>query len=335
MVEAPQVPRPRWGSIIQAGFGLVAGATFLVLVMRNARIDEVVALMRHATIAPLLLAFLAYAADFVLRAARFWIMLQATANRSLPLRPTIAPFIASFGISDILPLRVGDGFRVLWFYRRFAIPPGTIIGTMIVERILDLVTIVMLGAVSLALVGVAAPPALVRNFQLTLIAAFALGVGMLFAPALLCRLLERVFKGVTFAPFTALISALRATAAAVLQIGSWRRLLMLTLLSLALWLLESLVVIGAWISLGGSGGELTKPFVAFVFSTLGTLVPSLPGHFGSFEFFGMQAFTLAGVDAPTAAAVLLLAHLILWAPTALFGIGFLLLGAPGKAINTA
>ncbi len=335
MTEATRASRARWGSILQAGFGLVVGAVFLVLVMRNVHLGDLATLLAEATFAPLVLAFLAYVADFVLRAVRFWIMLLSTANRTLPVRPTIAPFIASFGISDVLPLRVGDGFRVLWFYRRFHIPPGTIIGTMIVERILDLVTIVMLGALSLTLVGVSVPPALVWNFQVVLGVAFALGLALLFAPALLCRLLEKLFAGVNFGAATALISALRATANAVVQVGSWRRLLMLTLMSLALWLLESLVVIGAWISLGGSVGDLLKPFIAFVFSTLGTLVPSLPGHFGSFEFFGMQAFTLVGVDASTAAAVLLLAHLILWAPTALFGIGFLLLGAPGKVVNTA
>ena len=69
------------------------------------------------------------------------------------------------------------------------------------------------------------------------------------------------------------------------------------------------------------------PFLAFVFSTLGTMIPSLPGHFGSFEYFGVQAFTLSGADPSFAAAVVFLAHLILWAPTAMFALLWLLFGS--------
>jgi uncharacterized protein (TIRG00374 family) len=235
-------------------------------------------------------------------------------------------------MSDILPLRLGDGFRVLWFSRKFRISAGTVIGTMIVERILDLVTIVMLGGLALLLVGISAQPTLLLNFQIVLVVALCGGLALLFAPTLLCTMLERLFGRIAFKPIGMLIRALRSTSAAVVKIGSWRMLAMLTLMSLALWLLESIVLLGVWISLGGSFQALLKPFLAFAFSTLGTLVPSLPGHFGSFEFFGVQAFTLVGVDATFAAAVILLAHLILWAPTAIFGVVWLLLGAaPARA----
>jgi glycosyltransferase 2 family protein len=334
MTDQTHVASNRVANTLRVGLGLVIGVIFIVLVMRNVRFADVSVLLGRATFAPLVLAVLAYVADFLLRAVRFWLMLRLTTDRPLPLWPTVGPFIASFGVSDILPLRLGDGFRILWFNRQFNIPAGTVIGTMIVERILDLVTIVTLGGLSLALVGMSAPPALVRNFQLVLVIAMVGGLGMLFAPALLSRLLERLLKRITLAPIAMVIGALQGASAAVAQIGSWRRLLLLTAMSLALWILESVVLLGAWLSLGGSVDTLLKPFVAFAFSTLGTLVPSLPGHFGSFEFFGLQAFTLTGVDASLAAAVLLLAHLILWAPTTLFGIGWLLIGPTSGRVSS-
>ncbi|WEX75260.1 flippase-like domain-containing protein [Sinorhizobium numidicum] len=327
MVDGDQLLRGRFNTTLRVGLGLIAGAAFVVLVLRDVNLAEVSDLLQRATLAPLFLAVLAFVADFLLRAVRFWIMLGQTTGRSLPLGPTIGPFIASFGMSDVLPLRLGDGFRVLWFSRRFGISAGTVLGTMIVERILDLVTIVILGAGALMLAEVSAPAALMRNFQLVLVVALAGGLGMLFVPALLSRLFERLFRGVELSIASSLLSALKATSAAVLQVGSWRRIAVLTVISLALWILESLVLIGAWLSLGGSPDHLLQPFVAFAFSTLGTLVPSLPGHFGAFEFFGVQAFALVGVDAQMAVAVVLLAHVILWAPTAIFGISWLLFGA--------
>ena len=330
MADQTQFARGRMATTLRVVLGLIVGVTFVVLVLRSVDFAEVGALLSRASFTPLALAFFAFVADFLLRAVRFWMMLLSTTGRRLSLRPTIGPFIASFGMNDILPFRVGDGFRVLWFSRQFKIPPGTVLGTMIVERILDLVTIVLLGGVSLALVGASAPPGLVWNFQLVLGVALAGGIGLLFAPALLCQVVEWVFGWINFAPLAKLIAALRATSAAILQIGSWRRLTMLTVLSLVLWVLESIVLVGVWMSLGGSLGAVMKPFLAFVFSTLGTLVPSLPGHFGTFEYFGIQAFALTGVDASMAAAVLLLAHLILWAPTAIFGVVWLLFGAGGR-----
>jgi len=331
MPDASRVPRSRIATAIRIGLGLAAGVAFVILVVRDVRLAEVGALLQRARVGPLLIAIFAFVTDFLLRAVRFWMMLRQTSRRDIPLAPTVGPFIASFGMSDVLPLRVGDAFRVVWFSRQFGISAGTVIGTMIVERILDLVTIVLLGALALALVDVSAQPGLVWHFQVALAVALLGGLGMLFAPALLTRMFERLLRGVELSVIAMLISGLRATSAAVLQVGSWQRIVMFTGMSLALWILESLVLVGAWLSLGGAAGDWLKPFLAFAFSTLGTLVPSLPGHFGAFEFFGVQAFALVGVDASTAVAVVLLAHLILWAPTAIFGICWLLFATPEKA----
>lgn len=338
MADQTGATRGRMARIVRVMLGLIVGVTFVYLAMRNVSFEEVGSLLRGAAVAPLLLAILAFVADFLLRAVRFWMMLQSTSGRRLPLRLVIGPFIASFGMSDVLPLRVGDGFRILWFSRQFSIPAGTVIGTMIVERILDLVTIVLLGAMTLALVDLTASPALVWNFQLLLIISLAGGLAMLFSPALLYRLFERLFHRISIGPVAALIAALQAASQAVTQFSSWRSLTTLTAMSLALWLLESVVFLGVWVSLGGSTDVLLKPLLAFAFSTLGTLIPSLPGHFGPFEFFGLQTFALAGVETALAAAVVLLAHLILWAPTALFGVGWLLFAATpdvsGKVQNS-
>src|SRR3546814_3360245 len=107
------------------------GGGFIVLRVRSIGCGTGCAIIGRAAAGPLLLALVVYAADFVLRAIRYWVMLQAATDRPLAMRPCIGPFIASFGISDILPLRAGDGFRVVWFHRQFGIPVGVLIGTML------------------------------------------------------------------------------------------------------------------------------------------------------------------------------------------------------------
>ena len=311
----------------RVGLGLVAGAIFVALVVQEVHLYEVKALLQRATLAPLLLALVVFVADFLLRAVRFWLMLGHSSGRRLALHRTIAPFIASFGMSDLLPLRLGDGFRVVWFSQHFRIPTGTVIGTMIVERILDLVTIAILGGIALALVDADIPSGLIGNFQLVLVTAITAGFALLFLPALMVASLEGVERRFGWSVLARILSPLKAVSAAVLHIGSFGRIAMLAAMSLVLWAFESLVLVGAWLSLGGAADAFLKPLLAFTFSTIGTLVPSLPGHFGAFEYFGVQAFTLVGVEAPEAVAVVLLAHLILWAPTAIFAICWLLLGA--------
>ena len=302
-----------------------------MLVVQSVSLADVSLLISGATVLPVVIAITAFVADFLLRAVRFWAMLQLVTNRRLPLAPTIAPFIASFGISDILPLRVGDGVRALWFSHAFTIPLGTVIGAMLVERILDLVTLVLLGVLALGLLESDASPLLVWNAQLR-----SCDCRHRWLWAVVCARgsLQVARKRVVLDAVCLCESRDFCASQHIRGRGADRFLaspVLAFVLSLSLWILEAVVLISAWASLGGALEDLLKPFTAFVFSTLGTLVPSLPGHFGSFEYFGIQAFALTGVDANMAAAVVLLAHLILWAPTAIFGIGWLLLARSTKA----
>ena len=178
------------------------------------------------------------------------------------------------------------------------------------------------------------PRALVESFQLVLAGCLVMGLIAMAAPTLLVRLCERLSKRMPGPVMAMLLGTSQAMADALRQIGSWRRMMVFGALSIGCWLLESIVFMGAWLSLGGTGSA-GIPFLSFIFSTLGTMVPSLPGHFGSYEYFGVQAFTLSGTDPSFAAAVVFLAHLIIWAPTALFGVLWVMLGATRKSASPA
>ena len=94
-------------------------------------------------------------------------------------------------------------------------------------------------------------------------------------------------------------------------------------------------MLGAWASLGGAARDALRPFFAFTIATLGTLVPALPGHFGSYDYFGVMALDAVGVERTMAAAVILLSHLLLWLPTALYGVGWLLVSRRRDWLTTA
>ena len=67
------------------------------------------------------------------------------------------------------------------------------------------------------------------------------------------------------------------------------------------------------------------PWLAMSVATLGTLIPSSPGHIGTFDFFALEAVIAYGAQRDLAAAFALLVHVILWLPITLAGGLYILL----------
>lgn len=310
--------------------GIVLGGAFLALLWTSVDMAQVSALMARASWPPLVLALVAYAVDFVLRAWRFWHLLQPGEGHRGTFRASIAPFIASFGISDILPLRLGDVYRVHWFHSRQGFPMGRVIGAMIVERVLDLVAILLVAAGALVMVRTGLSGGAVRTLSLVLALAIAGCAGVLLLPAVVEAAATWIEARSARPIVQRIVAGVRSVTQALRAIGTPRRMAGMLLVSAALWLLESLVMLGAWVSLGGDLADWLQPLFAFAFSTLGTLVPGLPGHFGSYDAAGVVSFAAFGLPAERATAVVLLAHLLLWLPTALFGVGWLVAAKRGR-----
>ncbi|MDG5747613.1 lysylphosphatidylglycerol synthase transmembrane domain-containing protein [Qipengyuania sp. XHP0207] len=313
--------RLRW---LRIAFGVLCGAVFMLLFVRSVDLRATLSIIGDLSWWPVLIGLGAYLLDFILRAIRFWMLLGVDERKKVPLQSTVAPFVASFGISDILPLRLGDVFRVYWFNRAFDLPVSKLLAAMILERVFDLVSILALAAIAMWVIGATLQEPVLATLRIVLGVAAAAGLSVVFAPRLL-RLASGWLAHWRSSFWQQLAAFLQSVADAIGQFRSVRRVCGYFAFSLVIWLLESAVVLGAWIGLGGSGGELVKPFFAFAISTLGTLVPALPGHFGTYEYFGVLAFDAVGVERNFAAAVILTAHLVLWLPTALFAIGWLML----------
>lgn len=312
------VPGGRW---LRAAAGLVCGAVFVILFLQSVNMSTVLARMADIVWLPVIVGLVAFILDFVLRSVRFWMLLDGREHK-LPIRPMIAPFIASFGISDILPLRLGDVFRVYWFNRKFRLPVSKVLAAMILERTFDLVSIVFLAALTLLIVQRSIDGQILFVLQMALAATALGGITVILSPHILNSLAKAMasWRGDIWNKVAEFLLSLSN---AISGFGSMPRIMGHFIFSLLIWILESVVVLGAWIGLAGPANELAKPFFAFTISTIGTLVPALPGHFGSYEYFGILAFDAIQVERSLAAAVILIAHLVLWLPTAIFGICWL------------
>jgi uncharacterized protein (TIRG00374 family) len=311
-------------------FGLIVAAAFVALLARRVDWSEVKRVLAGADSRLLLVALLALAADMAARITRWWLMLR-TLEPALRLSSCIRPFMSSLALNNTVPLRAGDVFRVFGFRRSLGAPTAHVVGTLVLERLLDL--LVLLAILFACLLGTA--DAFPRPFLIGAglaggAALLALGVLTFFPGPVtggLQRLVVRAFGGRKWAP-----AASRAVAQLTQSVGLLRhagqatRLLGLTLVA---WLLEGAVFACVMWSLGIDLGWPAAG-LSLGAATLATLLPSSPGYVGTFDYFAALGLTAYGATLVAATAFALLVHLVLWLPVTLIGLALLLSGRPGS-----
>ena len=313
----------RWA---RAGAGLMVAGLFLTLLARNIEWNEVRRVLAGATWPPLLLATIALGADMSARITRWWLMLRPV-QPDLPWASCARPFLGSLALNNTVPLRAGDVVRVFGFQRTLRAPTPHVVGTLILERMLDL--LVLLGILSVAVLGTSG--VFPRPFLLLAYLAGAVCVSALLALTLVPRsisnaiqwMMGRLFAGRSWTPaLNRVVEQLTQSLALLRSPGRAFRLLGLSLVA---WLLEGAVFACVLQSLQI---QVAWPaaWLALAAATLATLLPSSPGYVGTFDYFATLGLTAYGAAPAAGAAFALVAHLMLWLPVTAVGFALLLLG---------
>lgn len=310
---------------------LLLTVALLAYFLRDADMSEVWAETRRADPLALLLALAATGLTYLLRAFRWqYLLAPIGATRfSTAFRTTVIGFAAS----ALLPARAGEVIRPYLLAKHERLSATSAFATIILERLLDLVAVLMLfaGFVLFGAAGVAAndPSHLAR----VKVGGAVAGGGALLAsilffalaghPERLGRLtmsIERVLPR-ALARAAARFVEMFAQGLAVMRQPS--RLLTALLLSFPLW-----ISIAAGIWLASRAFHITFPFSAsFLVMTLlvvGVAVPT-PGAIGGFHTafqFSVETFFGAAHDRAVGAAIVL--HAISFLPVTILGLGFML-----------
>ncbi|MGH7518006.1 MAG: lysylphosphatidylglycerol synthase transmembrane domain-containing protein [Gemmatimonadales bacterium] len=301
--------------------GLGVAAVFAWLLARSVDWRAVRSALASAVAGPLAVGIVLLAGGFAARIARWWWMLRPLAP-SLTIVGCVRPFLASLALNNTLPFRAGDVARAVAFRDDLGVPAGQVLGTLLIERVLDLV--VLLGLLGLGLATVA-PDVVPRALVIGAAAAGALGVlgltGAALMPASLIARLRRRLGGGRLAT----VAGHAADAFATLR--SPARVLQLLALSALAWTLEGGMYASVALSLGAGVSPLA-PWLALATGTLSTLLPGTPGYVGTFDYFAALGLAAGGAAAPLAAAFVLLVHALLWVPVT--AVGGLLLLVPAR-----
>ncbi|QNK75205.1 flippase-like domain-containing protein [Variovorax sp. PAMC28562] len=247
---------------------------------------------------------------YAMRILRWAKMLQA-AGSHVSFRQCIAPFLGSIAMNNVLPLRLGDVVRALVFPASIGVPRTLSTASLVMERLVDLMTLVMCLALSLSLDTRLAAPQWLKDTAVTLaiFGCAALLLGFVFSGAIASRLRQHRLRG------------LRALAQLMEAFDAMTRpntLVALISLSLLVWLGEA----GLFYFLLLGFGLPAVPAAALLImsiATLATLVPSSPGYVGPFHLAAFTGISLLGGTGEQAASFAVLSHLALWLPTTLAG----------------
>ena len=302
----------------------------LAFFLRNADMAAVWAETRRARPMLLAAAVIVTAITYALRALR-WLYLLAplgTVHFGVAFRTTVIGFAATF----LLPARAGEVIRPYLLARREGLPATAAFATIILERLLDLVTVLGLFAVFVLIAdpdSMRADPAKLARVKLGgLIAgaagAAALAVAFLAAghPERLGRWALRVERVLPEKLARAVAKFVESFTQGLAVMRQPRRLFVSLVLSVPLWLS---IAAGIWLTT--LAFHITAPYTgSFLIMTIlvvGVAMPT-PGAIGGFHAayqIAVQTFFAASTDRAVGAAIVL--HAISFLPVTALGILFM------------
>jgi glycosyltransferase 2 family protein len=307
--------------------GLLVTAVCSWLILRQVDVGRIGNLLLSADLSWIILGLSFLSTAYTFRIIRWWLMLRSIAPE-LPLSSCAGPFLSSIALNNLLPFRAGDIMRVVGFCRQLTLPTSSVLGSLVLERLLDLAAILIVFFVALPAVTPEGFPLEILTTARWLAALAISLIGLVIVMPERCAYLAR-------------------TVAAMVQERGWERLRSLAqwvsdfFCSIALMRIRQhigplvLLSLGAWCMEGALFATVAKgmhveapgiaPWFALSTGTLGTLLPSTPGYIGTFDYLTMVGFLAYGLPQSISAACALLIHVVLWVPQTIVGMTWLLM----------
>jgi glycosyltransferase 2 family protein len=288
----------------RSGIGILISLACVYLALRGVDLGKTMDLLGGARLSWLALGLVAVVGDLVFRALR-WRCLIAPI-RPVPLRRLSAYMLVGYLANNVLPARLGELVRSHYLGDREGISRSATLGTVIVERVVDTVVLVGIGAAAI----------LILNVRGVVVSAILVGVALagLLVVALAVALAAHRLPGASrIAAFLGRWPRLKGVVLRLrdgLRVAALPRTIAISAaLSVAAWSCTVLVVLSVGQALGieltvGEGALLAAG------TNLATAIPSGPGYLGTFEYAGQTIAAAFGFSAASGLALALLTHVL-------------------------
>ncbi|MBC7965564.1 MAG: flippase-like domain-containing protein [Fuerstia sp.] len=202
----------------------------------------------------------------------------------LTMKQLFPPMLIGFAANNLLPAHLGEFIRVFVVRKKYGVPASTVLSTVILERIFDVLAILALFSVGLAFTDDL--PDKYRNGALVLGAlagavVVAVVVYLIWTEPFI-RLVTWSLSLLQFLPAklsTGLVEMLRKGGDGLIALKSGKAVLLIVVTSLLQWLLNGLI---AYVALRAFHIDVTPATGLIVtgVTAFGVTIPSTPGYFG-------------------------------------------------------
>lgn len=286
----------------------------------------------------LLLAVPAQVAAIVLRARRWRHLTDVI--QPIPVFPLFRATSIGFMANNLLPGRAGEVVRAWVLSRETGASGAGILGTVVLERIIDSVTFLALASVVLWMggtraLGGGAMAGAAASLLIALILPMAVLVWLRVSPEQALGFLHRALTLLLPERLSERVEGLlRRFAAGLGSLRGGRHLFWVVLDSVLLWGVVSVVpfyagVLALGIDLGSPLRTLAAGFVTLAAVGLAVALPAAPGFFGTFHLACKEALAVFGVPDSTAFAMAVLVHGTFWVTVTGLGLALLPFGRAG------
>ncbi len=313
--------------------GLLLALLLLWWVLRGTDPGVLLGRLRQASLAGLAAAAALNLGHMVFRVWR-WRALLAPVREAIPFRPLFDAVVLGYVATAAVPGRLGELVRPALLSGRERVPFGPCLGSVLVDRLLDGLMVLLLFAI-----GVLATPldaeaqrhaTLIRGGSVGLVALLTAAFVLLFVLSARRSAVERWVgrrRGLIALGGRVVLGFARGTDA----IGRPRLLVRVAVHTLLLWLM---IATGTWLGVRACGAEISfgAMLVLLPLLVLGVALPTPAGAGGYHAALTFGLHQLFGVERSVAVTASLLVHLAVTVP--LLALGGLLMAAGGLSLGS-
>lgn len=266
--------------------------------------------------------------QFFLRAARWGHILEPL--KKVKIGSLFSATSIGFMGNNILPARIGEFLRSYAIARKENISISASFATIVVERILDVFTLVLF--MLYLLYALSLPPehagieSIIRRAGAVSALLFFVALTMLFYfkkhKDVFKKLLDKVIVPFSKSIAEKIAGLIDAFASGLSVLGVGRHLLPISLYSLCIWFLSVVPISLVLLSFGYSYPFSVSVFILVIIA-IAVAIPSAPGYIGTFHYACAMALGLFNIPEEEALSVAITLHAINFFPITLVGLFYL------------
>ena len=303
--------------------GTIVGIITIYLSFKDISLADIWLVLKKADQPTIILGLIVVLLNVSLLSIRWWVILVEKWEPKLFTTLLNSIFFSQM-LNIVFPARLGELGRIFYAGEKLKIAKSRILGTLVVEKVIDIVAFG--GAILVLLLGMTLPENLSRSGMVFIwVSLFALaGVFILTFYGL--KILNIFELRLSFIPAgwrQRIFNILRSGLSGMDSMKNWKRQIAVWLLSISIILFSTLTNYLLLLSLQ-INVPLITPLAVLVVTQIGSTPPSTPGKLGVFHYLVILALSFFGVEKELALAYSLILYFVAIMPKIIWGAAVLI-----------